>query len=536
MSGDLHVAFLWHMHQPEYRDLMTGRAALPWVRLHAAGGYGHMARILGDFPDARVTVNFVPCLVDQLLDWSAGGPADDWARLTVARSWNERDRAFLRRHLFTGPIAATARRWPAYGALYDMRHEPDRWTPHDYRTLVGLFELSWIPAALLNGDARVAALATRGGPFSPAEIRHVHGVQRALARDVLPAWRRLMDRGQVALTTTPHYHPVLPLLTDPASARDAHHDLPLPAQFTAQPSDAAAQLDLAVVRHQSAFGPAPSGLWPSEGAVSQAMLALLPPSVLWLATDQAQLYHSFEESDHADERLYQPWLVNTGARDVAMFFRDRDLSDRIGFTYSHMPAEAAVDDLLAGLEHRRAALADGPHIVTLALDGENPWASFADGGDAFLRTLYGRLPATPGLVMTTFEDYLANHPPQRRLPHLATGSWIHGDLTTWIGDPAHNQAWDLVAMARADLVAAAPDPTSADIAWRSLWAAEGSDWFWWYGHRHSAAEEPVFDATFRRHLANTYLARGARPPAVIEAPIVGLSGPGGAMAPGSKPG
>src|SRR5215813_6313705 len=65
-AGPLDVLFLWHMHQPDYRDPRTGVAELPWVRLHAASAYRDMALVLREQPHVRATVNFVPSLVAQL--------------------------------------------------------------------------------------------------------------------------------------------------------------------------------------------------------------------------------------------------------------------------------------------------------------------------------------------------------------------------------------------------------------------------------------------------------------------------------------
>jgi alpha-amylase/alpha-mannosidase (GH57 family) len=531
MSGVLDIALLWHMHQPEYRDLRTGRAGLPWVRLHAADAYGRMARLLAEHPRARVTVNFTPCLVEALADWAAGGPPDDWARRFARPLTAAADRRFVLRHAFSGPMARTARLWPAYARLYERRLAPESLTPVEARTLVGLFELGWIDPARLGEAPALARLAEEGGPPTGTELVALHDLQRRLAAEVLPAWRRLADRGQVALSTSPYYHPILPLLAGPAAALEARPDLVLPGPLAPVVEDARWQLAEGLARHQAAFGRPAVGVWPSEGALSQAVAGLLPPGVRWLATDQALLGRSLGAAAAPDAHL-RPWRVDAGGRDVLVYFRDTELSDRIGFRYAHVGADEAVADFIAYCQAARRWRDGAPGVLVVALDGENPWGTFPDGGEAFLRTLYWRLSSEPGLRMSTLDALSARRPEAGTLPRLAAGSWIHGDLSTWIGDPAQNRAWELLAGARSDLVAAAPEPAAAPLAWRSLGAAEGSDWFWWYGHRHHSEEDPQFDAIFRRHLANTYRARGVTPPRALARALAGAAGGRGTMSPG----
>jgi len=70
------VAFLWHMHQPTYRDPLDGTVILPWVRLHALKDYLGMVRILDETPTVHTTFNLVPVLVDQV-EACARGEYDD---------------------------------------------------------------------------------------------------------------------------------------------------------------------------------------------------------------------------------------------------------------------------------------------------------------------------------------------------------------------------------------------------------------------------------------------------------------------------
>src|ERR1700757_2425723 len=96
MTRRAHVCSLLHMHQPQYRDPASGQAFLPWVRLHGARAYLDVARLLEEYPKGRMTVNFVPSLVEQL-EAAAAGAVDAWMEVAdrKASDWTAEDRRFL---------------------------------------------------------------------------------------------------------------------------------------------------------------------------------------------------------------------------------------------------------------------------------------------------------------------------------------------------------------------------------------------------------------------------------------------------------
>jgi alpha-amylase/alpha-mannosidase (GH57 family) len=540
VKAPLEVALLWHMHQPDYRDQIKGRSVLPWVRLHAVKDYYPMAALVDEFPGLRVTFNYVPSLLDQLDHYLAGRSLDEHLVLSMvaARDLNADGQLFLLRNFFMANHANMIRPFPRYlellekrGPSGEQRHLESAqrsFSAKDYLDLQVLFNMAWFGPYFLKSDPLCRELATKGQGFSESEKGALLERQREIAGQVVPLLRRLVAEGRIEVSTTPFYHPILPLLVDTDSARVAMPDVPLPHQAFRHPEDALAQVRKSIAFHEKTFGERPQGIWPSEGSVSPAVLQLFQDQGLrWTATDENILFRSlgiplnqdFYRSGRREELLYQPYRTDTGT--TAVFFRDHMLSDLVGFSYSRWDSRDAVGDFA----HRLKAIADIPagrregRVVPVILDGENAWEYFPDGGLNFIRGLYRRLTEDSGLRSTTYRDYLDRHPVESTMHEIFSGSWINNNFAIWIGHREDNRAWDLLSEAREALVRAdAAKTVPADRlagAWEELYMAEGSDWCWWYGDDHTSGNDEVFDELYRRHLMNIYHLIGEKVPEAL---------------------
>ena len=206
--------------------------------------------------------------------------------------------------------------------------------------------------------------------------------------------------------------------------------------------------------------------------------------------------------------------METRTGSVHLFFRDHELSDRIGFVYQRWNAADAVADFLErvrriGREHSRP-------IVSVILDGENCWEGYEQDGGPFLDGLYDALARAPDIRTTTPSGVLARNETWPALPRLHSGSWIDADFHIWAGHPEKNRAWDLLSRTRRRLVAR---PDAPEDAWRALMKAEGSDWFWWLGEEHYTSDKPLFDALFRGHLRAVHEILGESVPLDLDVPI-----------------
>ena len=534
------LALVWHMHQPHYENPVTGQFELPWVRLHGTKDYYDMAAAAESYPRVRFTINVVPSLLEQIADYAAGRRTDRFLDLS-RRGPAELDlteRIFVEENFFSANEGTMIARFPRYAELHQRwKHRlPGRpggiFSDPELRDLIVLFNLAWIDPTFY-ADPELQRLADKARGFTEAEKHWVLDRHLEILRGIVPLYRRLKEAGRIELSVTPYYHPILPLLLDSDSAREAMPEVRLPRVRMQLPEDVDQQVESALAAFTIAFGGPPAGMWPSEGSVSDAVVRRLPKFGLrWVASDEEVLAHSTLEHGPPDPRhAYVIGDGRTGGQDLALVFRHKRLSDLIGFSYMNWdPKEAArdfVDQVLRAAEPAPQG-GDAPPLVAVILDGENCWEYYPEDGRSFLRELYQLLDQHPDVEMVTVGDYVTRYPPTRRIERLFAGSWIQHNFAIWIGHPEDNAAWDLFARTRAAVLQAAAGRPESDpgvqAARRHLLIAEGSDWFWWYGDEHDSAHIEVFDQLFRAHLVAAHEAVGLVAPVELRAAIKGRFG------------
>jgi alpha-amylase/alpha-mannosidase (GH57 family) len=503
-----------------------------------------MAEVLAEHPGVHVTLNLVPSLIEQLVEYAGGQATDRLQVLALQEDWTPEEKAYLLTNCFSIDWDNIIRRYPRYWQLLQLRQsardEALLFAQDYYRDLVTWFNLAWIDPNWLEGDALLQRMVEKGRHFSRADVVAVLEKQQEIVGRILPLYRDLQARGQLEISVSPYYHPILPLVMDNRYARRPSPVLPLPDVPFAHPEDASEQIRLAVEACQHYFGRRPQGMWPSEGAVCpEIVFQLAAEGVGWFASDEGVLAHSLGEGVQRDgyghvtnpQLLYQPYRTHVGDRPPTVIFRDRLLSDRIGFVYKDWDGCQAAEDLIHRLHRIRQNLNDDqPYLVSIILDGENCWEAYEHNGDVFLRHLYGLLEESSELQAVTVSEYLAEHPPGAEISNLHTGSWIMSNLETWIGEVEQNRAWAYLARTRDRLCAwhqeyALLDSEVLERAWQAIYIAEGSDWFWWYDSHNASAQDTLFDEAFRGHLASVYTTLGLPVPGWLEEPIAGSALP-----------
>ncbi len=540
------LAFFWHQHQPYYPNDLTGENEFPWVRLHGTKDYWGMAQHIREVPEFRCTINLVPSLLVQLLKYTDHGASDrhlDVSRMS-ADGLSRDEATYLLDHFFMANADSMIRPSPRYHELFLKRRSSSdsaeaalpRFSARDFRDLQVWSNLAWMHPILFEIDSDLREFRHKGQSYSEADKAWLLDKQLEILRSIIPMHRQLVEGGQVELTTTPFYHPILPLLWDKRLARQAMPGCELPKHLDSYRDDAAEHLRRAVAFHEQLFGEKPRGMWPSEGSVAQEVIgAIADVGIEWIATDEEILAASTgwrvgrEANGHLrhPELLYRPWLAADGDKQLQMIFRDKSMSDLIGFHYQRADYTMAAMDLLGRVEAIGRACApvnDGrPAFVPIILDGENCWEYYHDGGVTFLRTLYHEAARRGTIQPTRVGDYLREHPATDRIEHLFAGSWIFHNFAIWIGHEEDRTAWDLLHEARERLkLADKKQSVPSDKlmrAWDELFIAEGSDWFWWYGPEFGSAQDKLFDRLFRTHLQNIYSLLGEPYPAVLNQPI-----------------
>jgi alpha-amylase/alpha-mannosidase (GH57 family) len=531
----LRLNLYWHMHQPDYRDLTTGEYVLPWTYLHAIKDYSDMVYHLEENPKARVTFNFVPILVEQLLDYKQqfkdNDIRDPLLALLVKENLNDvnhHECKLIVESCFKAHHEKMLSPFPHYQRLLNIYQQVEPIMNHEYdfhylsaqykADLLVWYHLAWCGESLRQNSEVVKALMAKGVLFTTEERLQLFNVIKETISGLIPRYKALMDSGQIELSTTPYYHPILPLLIDFTSTKDAMPDAPLPehSKYDGGVSRSREHIKSADVYHEKVFGVKPKGMWPAEGAVSHAALSLLAEhGVEWAATGQGVLANSLIKSgksvDNKYDYLYQPYRITNGKDDIVCFFRDDELSDKIGFEYSKMHSTQAVADFIKCLEDIYLYNPTKCQVVSVILDGENAWEYYPYNGYYFLKELYEALTNHPHITMSTFSDIIAlkrsgELTKESALPQVAAGSWVYGTFSTWIGSKDKNAAWDLLCEAKKvyDQIVHTLDSDKKEACERQLAICEGSDWFWWFGDYNASDSVKSFDQLYRRNLINLY--------------------------------
>ena len=541
MSGrkPLNIVICWHMHQPQYCDQISGIYQLPWSYLHATKDYIDMAAHLEAVPEARAVVNFAPILLEQLSDYagqingflsenkSIRDPLLSALACPVLPAGKDQRMDLVAACLRANELRSI-QRFSHYQVLAEMagwfRNHATGMLYVGDQFIIDLlvwYHLAWMGETVRRDSELVKALMEKGNGFSIHDRRELVKLIGQLLSRVIDGYRTLADRGQVELCMSPYAHPIVPLMLDLDTAREAMPDITMPAlkAYPGGEERARWHIEEGIATFEEYFGTRPAGCWPSEGGVSQATLELLEEyGFTWAASGESVFRHSMADPANAslkDSSLYQAFQMKKG--NIACFFRDDGLSDLIGFTYSDWHADDAVANLIQHLVNiAESSRGQEQPLVSIILDGENAWEHFPENGYHFLNTLYKKLSEHPDLEMTTYSEYLGKKGKLPRVKKLVSGSWVYGTFSTWIGDPDKNSGWEMLGDAKKifDQVMSEDNLSSEQMlaAQHQLSICEGSDWFWWFGDYNSEDTVSDFERLFRMHLSNLYNLLGKEPP------------------------
>ncbi|MEW6409533.1 MAG: glycoside hydrolase family 57 protein, partial [Nitrospirota bacterium] len=373
----LYINFIWHMHQPYYKDPETGDYVLPWVRLHGIKDYYDMVAILRDFPEIKATFNIVPSLLSQIKDYVENGATDRCLihTLVPADSLDLENKVFILNNFFLANWDNMIKIYSRYNELLSKRGynvvkgEIERisryFSTQDFLDLQVWFNLAWFDPLFKDKDPFLSYLIKKGRDFTEEEKSGLIEKQKEILSLIIPEYRKAESSAQIELSTSPFYHPILPLLCDTNIAKASMPDINLPKIRFSHSEDAVEHINRAVAYHYEIFGKKPKGMWPSEGAVSESIIPIaVNAGIEWIATDEDILSRSLGINIEKDpfggvkkpDILYKPYRLSGGEikkltisppkGGVSIFFRDHTLSDLIGFVYSKWDYRNAVEDFI----------------------------------------------------------------------------------------------------------------------------------------------------------------------------------------------
>lgn len=540
----LSIAFYWHMHQPVYQLNVDGDYLMPWVRLHAVKDYLDMALILNNFQNLKLNFNLVPILLDSLLDYADKGYHDIHSRFTVSgiSELTNDDKQFILNNFFDANYSSMIFPHERYNNLYQKRFANEGaniedFSDQEYADIMAWFNLAWIDPIYADMFPEIKTLLDKRQDFTLADRIQIIEVHRKIIKLIIPTYKDFWDKGKIEITTSPYYHPIIPILLDIESAQE---NLSIKDPSLADlnlKEDAKLQTEFALKRVEEIFGRKPKGIWPSEHCVSPETLELFKKlGVQWTISDEGVLTDSIDFEFVRDFKGYleDPYFLmktykyKTKSSDIKMVFRDSVLPNLIGFEYAnHDPKIAATDlyDRIKVIQNKLQSSPDENHLLTIAMDGENCWEDYTSDGIEFLNTIYSMIEEDESLETVLISDYLETEKHPKELKKIHSGSWINKSFQLWLGEPVKNLAWNYVKQVHNDLsnfINENPNNENIKLARRELMIAEGSDWFWWYGEPNDSGQDHIFDYLFREHLKNVYKYIGIKAPSYLDSPIISI--------------
>ncbi len=540
----LSIAFYWHMHQPVYQLTSGGDYLMPWVRLHAVKDYLDMAMWTKKFDKLKLNFNIVPILVDSIIDYAEKGAHDIHSRMTITpeNELKQEDKIFILNNFFDANYQTMILTNPEYHRLYQIvqtegTNDTSIFTNQEYADLMALFNLAWIDPSYKTSIPELKKLIKKGKNYTLEDRINIIEIQRDIIRKIIPSTKKLVEKNKIENTTSPYYHPILPILLDYKNIKK--NQIPDDDISNLKTElDAKVQTEMALDRIEEVFGKRPRGIWPSEHCVNGKTLELLSSlGVEWSISDEGILANSINfEFEHDFKgylkepyHLLKTYRYKTKNTDLKMIFRDSAIPNLISFEYqNHNPIATANDlyDRIKVLQSKILSSPDREHLLTIALDGENCWENYLEDGASFLKTLYTLITEDETLETVLISDYLDNTKEDKPLNKIAAGSWMNRNFKLWIDEPVKDIAWTYLKRVRQDFsnfVKREPLNPNIELARRELFICEGSDWFWWYGEPNDSGRDNIFDFLFRTHLKNIYRYLDLDTPKYLDDPISNIS-------------
>ncbi len=560
MAHPINVAFIWHFHQPYYKNNYSNEFLMPWARLHATKDYYFMPALVKNFPQIHCTFNISSSLLIQIEDYALNydkEPLDKFYRLskTEAAKLSLDDKIFIVNNFFNS-CASSNNFFKKSRRLYSLflrlsnaenisimseEEKAGLFSDQDILDIIVLSNLLWIDPLSIENDQFLFNLKKKDLNFTEKEKAiFINEKISEIINKIIPVFKELTDKGQIEISASPFYHPILPLLCDTSVANFSNPNIILPPKPFIHPEDADRQIKSSIDFFKDKLNCKIQGLWPSEGAVSEKVVSLvIKNKIKWIASDEDILGNSIGvDLNLPDNRriLYKPYVLKRGNDYVYIIFRDRRLSDQIGFKYSAYDPKDAASDLINNIKNIAISIGNdnknGVGVVPIILDGENAWEYYENNALDFFNYLYEGIskeelintvtvsehlkPVEENLKITSsyeFEDIKWKSETGlpfeqvRNIPLIYPGSWINHNFNIWIGDEEDNKAWDLLLKTRNYLenyTKPVKDQQKLKNAWEQIYIAEGSDYNWWYGDDRTSGIDEQYDELYRIHLANVY--------------------------------
>lgn len=543
----LSLAFVWHLHQPSYKSGSDDVMLMPWTRLNAVRTYSGMFKYLDKFPKLRLNFDISPVLTDALEGYATGQISDIHENLTLTpvEDLSQDDMEFILNYFFDADYNNCIAKYPRYEDLYKRRYakeetDTDDFSMSGYSDIMTLFNLVWFTDSQIEEYPLVAEVAKKGKHYASKHREYLTEAQKDIIGKIIPKIRQLVADEKIEVLSCPYYHPILPILADMECAKNSAVRNLLPGSDIKMPDCAEAQIRNGKRRTEEVFGINAKGMWSPEQCISDETIKMMADAgIEWTISDETVLSQTLNKEFVRDFKGYhqdpfdlsQIYSVDCGGKEIKIVFRDAVLPNLISFEYPNYDAQTAARDLYERIKVVYNKFLNAPyenHLLTIAMDGENAWRNYPDGGEAFLNELYKLICNDDTLETVRLSDYIAKADNVRKLDKIETGSGVNRDFRFWTAEPTKNIAWRYLFTAYEAIKKAEQDDsisqTQIKTAYEHLYTAQGSDWFWWYGEPNDSGQDHLFDFLFREHLKSIYMVLELPVPQNLDEPLATFSG------------
>jgi len=559
----LNIAFVWHFHQPNYQYNYDSDFLLPWTRLHASKDYLSMLKKVDKFKNIKLNFDFSPVLISALQKY-LNGAQDIHSKLLLkdVSELADEDKIFILNNYFDVNYKNMVLTRQYFAELYNKRADfreldVNTFSNSEYSDIMANFTLLWIDKSFVCDYPDLDNLFKKEINYTLEDRKRIYEIQLDIIKRILVEYKKYQDDGKIEISTSPYYHPIVPLLLDFKGKEIKNFEnLPNNATFA---QDANWHVETAIKKYNEVFGKNPAGMWLSEQCVCQKTTELLSDfGIKWTILDEGILSKTIKKQFIRDfeGNLENPFDLDMNyktrsKKPLNILFSDSFFANLLNFGYGNYDAKTAANDMYDKIKIIQSKLSSSPndnHILTIALDGENCWETYQNNGDDFLCHFYGLLDEDETLNTVLVNEFIQNNTPQM-LDGVKSGSWIKRNFDLWIGEPVKNVAWLYMNSVKKDLehyIASKKglkddslrqiEEEKIKAAKREILISQGSDWYWWYGEPNESKSDGVFDFLFRQHLIQVYQILGLEIPQYLTIPLANattrpLRNPGGPISP-----
>jgi len=494
-----YLNLLWHFHQPWYIFPGSNRIERAIITFRTLYNYYPMAKMIQE-SGTTLTCNFTVPLLLQIKKIDEGEIIDSFQEMLIEDSENDS----VKIKIFLEDIPERIKNKNEILRKLMEKFFSQDISKREISDLKIWMHLVCFHPCMVRWFPEIKQLIEKGAGFDSDDRKMLVKLEKEIFSQTLGFYNNLWNSGLIEISITPGYHPIMPLVYDLSIAKKTKTSLQIPDIEFRYPEDVRGHIEMGFETAEKIFGKNVFGIWPAEGSISNEIFDMLVDyNIKWIGADE-QILHNTDVSDKEISSTIYRWKDS-----FCIFFRNHEFSDRIGFVYHWWDEKSAAEDLFKKIEDFSE---NNEKILTIILDGENPWEWYRDGGSIFLPEFYGRINSSKKIKPITFSSACNLSMKNISLSNIPPGSWMGLHFDNWIGNPDANRLWQILANARKTVYQQTGKTPLHDGLRNLILMAESSDFFWWMSVSADITTKTKFYSLFQAIISSIYQTIGLKTP------------------------